>query len=163
GAPSGRYQAAASASSRARSSSPTRTARPRRSCPSRAVHKAATSGASSGSETRAARAPLRPRPAADARTASSAAGAGGASEGGGGGAFRVDCKIGPVHDDRAADGHLRHAWRIAVSDTDGALLDELTEFLKIPSISSGGGDPADIDRAAEWARQKIVAAGGTAE
>jgi acetylornithine deacetylase/succinyl-diaminopimelate desuccinylase-like protein len=50
-----------------------------------------------------------------------------------------------------------------VSDADGALLDELTEFLKIPSISSGGGDPADIDRAAEWARQKIVAAGGTAE
>jgi acetylornithine deacetylase/succinyl-diaminopimelate desuccinylase-like protein len=35
--------------------------------------------------------------------------------------------------------------------------------LKIPSISSGGGDPAELTRAAQWARDKIVAAGGTAE
>jgi acetylornithine deacetylase/succinyl-diaminopimelate desuccinylase-like protein len=49
-----------------------------------------------------------------------------------------------------------------VPDANGALLTELVEFLCIPSISSGGGDPADIDRAAEWARQRIVAAGGTA-
>jgi acetylornithine deacetylase/succinyl-diaminopimelate desuccinylase-like protein len=58
---------------------------------------------------------------------------------------------------------LRHAWRIAVPDANGALLEELKEFLRIPSISSGGGDPADLDRAAEWARQRIVNAGGTAE
>jgi acetylornithine deacetylase/succinyl-diaminopimelate desuccinylase-like protein len=50
-----------------------------------------------------------------------------------------------------------------VPDANGALLEELEEFLRIPSISSGGGDPADIDRAAEWARQRIVAAGGSAE
>jgi acetylornithine deacetylase/succinyl-diaminopimelate desuccinylase-like protein len=35
-----------------------------------------------------------------------------------------------------------------VADT---LLDELCDWLRIPSISSGGGDPADLLRAAEWA------------
>jgi acetylornithine deacetylase/succinyl-diaminopimelate desuccinylase-like protein len=44
-----------------------------------------------------------------------------------------------------------------------ALLDELMEWLRIPSISSGGGDPADLQRAAEWAANKIQKAGGTAE
>jgi len=43
------------------------------------------------------------------------------------------------------------------------MLEELIEWLRIPSISSGGGDPADLQRAAEWARDKIVAAGGHAE
>ena len=43
------------------------------------------------------------------------------------------------------------------------LLEELIEWLRIPSISSGGGDPADLTRAAEWARDKIVTAGGEAE
>src|SRR4051812_24513290 len=30
------------------------------------------------------------------------------------------------------------------------LLDDLVDWLRIPSISTGGGDPADIARAAEW-------------
>jgi acetylornithine deacetylase/succinyl-diaminopimelate desuccinylase-like protein len=47
-----------------------------------------------------------------------------------------------------------------VSDT---LFDELCSWLRIPSISSGGGDPADLVRAAEWACERVIAAGGTAE
>jgi acetylornithine deacetylase/succinyl-diaminopimelate desuccinylase-like protein len=43
------------------------------------------------------------------------------------------------------------------------LRDELFEWLRIPSISTGGGDPADLRRAAEWAVAKIERAGGTAE
>jgi acetylornithine deacetylase/succinyl-diaminopimelate desuccinylase-like protein len=43
------------------------------------------------------------------------------------------------------------------------LLDELIDWLRIPSISTGGGDPADLVRAAEWAAAKVRAAGGTAE
>ncbi|HEY3614941.1 MAG TPA: M20/M25/M40 family metallo-hydrolase [Gaiellales bacterium] len=43
------------------------------------------------------------------------------------------------------------------------LLDELCDWLRIPSISSGGGDPADLQRAAEWACERIVAAGGSGE
>lgn len=43
------------------------------------------------------------------------------------------------------------------------LLDQLIEWLKIPSISSGGGDPSELLRAAEWARDRVVEAGGTAE
>ncbi|MGH2806672.1 MAG: M20/M25/M40 family metallo-hydrolase [Actinomycetota bacterium] len=43
------------------------------------------------------------------------------------------------------------------------LLEELIEWLRIPSISSGGGDPADLQRAAEWAANKIQKAGGEAE
>lgn len=42
------------------------------------------------------------------------------------------------------------------------LLDEVFEYLRIPSISSGGGDPADLLTAAEWLRAKIEAAGGEA-
>ena len=43
------------------------------------------------------------------------------------------------------------------------LLDELFDWLRIPSISTGGGDPADLRRAAEWAAAKVRAAGGEAE
>lgn len=43
------------------------------------------------------------------------------------------------------------------------LLQELFDYLRIPSISSGGGDPRDLERAAEWVRAKILAAGGTAD
>lgn len=43
------------------------------------------------------------------------------------------------------------------------MLDELIEWLKIPSISSGGGDAADLVRAAEWAAAKVTDAGGSAE
>jgi acetylornithine deacetylase/succinyl-diaminopimelate desuccinylase-like protein len=44
-----------------------------------------------------------------------------------------------------------------------SILDELVEWLRIPSISTGGGDPEDIRRAAEWAAQRVRAAGGDAE
>ena len=43
------------------------------------------------------------------------------------------------------------------------LLDELFDWLRIPSISTGGGDPADLRRAAEWAAAKVRDAGGEAE
>ncbi len=43
------------------------------------------------------------------------------------------------------------------------LFDELCDWLRIPSISSGGGNPADLLRAAEWACERITAAGGSAE
>jgi acetylornithine deacetylase/succinyl-diaminopimelate desuccinylase-like protein len=43
------------------------------------------------------------------------------------------------------------------------LIDELTDWLRIPSISTGGGDPADIARAADWVCERVQAAGGSAE
>src|SRR4051794_10989084 len=42
------------------------------------------------------------------------------------------------------------------------LLDELTDWLRIPSISTGGGDPADLERAAQWVVDRVRAAGGSA-
>ncbi|HEX6457562.1 MAG TPA: M20/M25/M40 family metallo-hydrolase [Thermoleophilaceae bacterium] len=44
-----------------------------------------------------------------------------------------------------------------------SLLDELIDWLRIPSISTGGGDPADIARAADWVCERVEAAGGSAE
>jgi acetylornithine deacetylase/succinyl-diaminopimelate desuccinylase-like protein len=44
-----------------------------------------------------------------------------------------------------------------------ALLEELTDWLRIPSISTGDGDPADIRRAAGWVVERVRAAGGEAE
>ena len=43
------------------------------------------------------------------------------------------------------------------------LLDELVDWLRIPSISTGEGDPADIERAATWAADRIRGAGGDAD
>src|SRR4051794_21752156 len=43
------------------------------------------------------------------------------------------------------------------------LLDQLVEWLRIPSISTGGGDPSDLRRAAEWAAEHVERAGGSAE
>src|SRR3954454_21665677 len=43
------------------------------------------------------------------------------------------------------------------------LLEPLIDWLRIPSISTGGGDPADLRRAAEWAAAHVERAGGTAE
>jgi acetylornithine deacetylase/succinyl-diaminopimelate desuccinylase-like protein len=43
------------------------------------------------------------------------------------------------------------------------LLDDLLDWLRIPSISTGGGDPADLRRAAEWAASRVRGAGGTAD
>ena len=45
---------------------------------------------------------------------------------------------------------------------DDRLLDELIDWLRIPSISTGGGDPADLERAAAWVVERVVAAGGEA-
>jgi acetylornithine deacetylase/succinyl-diaminopimelate desuccinylase-like protein len=42
------------------------------------------------------------------------------------------------------------------------LLDDLLDWLRIPSISTGGGDPAQIARAADWVCERVEAAGGTA-
>jgi acetylornithine deacetylase/succinyl-diaminopimelate desuccinylase-like protein len=42
------------------------------------------------------------------------------------------------------------------------LLDDLLDWLRIPSISTGGGDPAELERAAQWVVDRVVAAGGTA-
>ncbi|HZJ52363.1 MAG TPA: M20/M25/M40 family metallo-hydrolase [Actinomycetota bacterium] len=42
------------------------------------------------------------------------------------------------------------------------LLDELFEFLRIPSISTGGGDAGALREAAEWACARVTDAGGSA-
>src|SRR5919201_1529543 len=39
-------------------------------------------------------------------------------------------------------------------------LDDLIDWLRIPSISTGGGDPADLERAAAWVIARVRAAGG---
>src|SRR4029453_8145249 len=41
-----------------------------------------------------------------------------------------------------------------------ALLDELFDWLRIPSISTGGGDARELERAASWVVDRVVAAGG---
>jgi acetylornithine deacetylase/succinyl-diaminopimelate desuccinylase-like protein len=43
------------------------------------------------------------------------------------------------------------------------LRDELDEWLRIPSVSTGGGDPAALQRACDWVCERIEAAGGRAE
>jgi acetylornithine deacetylase/succinyl-diaminopimelate desuccinylase-like protein len=53
--------------------------------------------------------------------------------------------------------------RLSEAGPSKAMLEELIEWLKIPSISSGGGDPADLVRAAEWAAAKVTGAGGSAQ
>jgi acetylornithine deacetylase/succinyl-diaminopimelate desuccinylase-like protein len=45
---------------------------------------------------------------------------------------------------------------------DQRLLDDLLDWLRIPSISTGGGDPADLERAAAWVAQRVSGAGGEA-
>ena len=44
-----------------------------------------------------------------------------------------------------------------------SLVDELVEWLRIPSISAGGRDESALADAAEWAAAKVRVAGGTAE
>jgi acetylornithine deacetylase/succinyl-diaminopimelate desuccinylase-like protein len=43
---------------------------------------------------------------------------------------------------------------------DQRLLDDLLDWLRIPSISTGGGDPSDLERAATWVAQRVAGAGG---
>src|SRR3954469_24524148 len=43
------------------------------------------------------------------------------------------------------------------------LLDQLIDWLRIPSISTGGGDPADLRRAAGWAAAQVERAGAAAQ
>jgi acetylornithine deacetylase/succinyl-diaminopimelate desuccinylase-like protein len=43
------------------------------------------------------------------------------------------------------------------------LLDDLIDWLRIPSISTGGGAEADLRRAAEWVCERVDAAGGDAQ
>ena len=45
---------------------------------------------------------------------------------------------------------------------DQRLLDDLLDWLRIPSISTGGGEDADLERAAAWVAQRVSAAGGEA-
>jgi acetylornithine deacetylase/succinyl-diaminopimelate desuccinylase-like protein len=44
-----------------------------------------------------------------------------------------------------------------------ALRDELEDWLRIPSVSTGGGDPAALTQACGWVCERIEAAGGSAE
>ena len=44
-----------------------------------------------------------------------------------------------------------------------ALLEELTDWLRIPSISTGESDPDALRTAAEWVVERVRAAGGEAE
>ena len=43
------------------------------------------------------------------------------------------------------------------------LREELDDWLRIPSVSTGGGDDAALARACDWACERIEAAGGSAE
>ncbi len=47
--------------------------------------------------------------------------------------------------------------------TTDELIAELCDYLRIPSISSGDGSDEDLQRAADWVRDRIVAAGGSAD
>jgi acetylornithine deacetylase/succinyl-diaminopimelate desuccinylase-like protein len=44
-----------------------------------------------------------------------------------------------------------------------SLRDELDEWLRIPSVSTGGGDAAALAQACDWVCERIVGAGGSAE
>jgi len=50
-----------------------------------------------------------------------------------------------------------------VPRTTAELLEELFAFIRIPSISSGDGEAADLRRAADWVADRIRDAGGSAE
>jgi acetylornithine deacetylase/succinyl-diaminopimelate desuccinylase-like protein len=50
-----------------------------------------------------------------------------------------------------------------VPDPDPRLLDPLIEWLRIPSVSAGKQNPDALRAAAEWARERVVEAGGQCE
>jgi acetylornithine deacetylase/succinyl-diaminopimelate desuccinylase-like protein len=43
------------------------------------------------------------------------------------------------------------------------VLDELNDWLRIPSVSTGEGDPAELERAARWVADRVRGAGGEAD
>ena len=49
-----------------------------------------------------------------------------------------------------------------MTDLDGAIHD-LADWLRIPSVSTAGGNPTALRAAAEWALRRILTAGGTGE
>src|SRR6202000_1576632 len=53
----------------------------------------------------------------------------------------------------SAPGHI-------VPAVNQALLDEAVDWLRIPSISTGEGSPADLERAAMWVIDRVRGAGG---
>jgi hypothetical protein len=44
-----------------------------------------------------------------------------------------------------------------------SLREELESWLRIPSVSTGGGNAAALEEACAWACERIAAAGGRAE
>src|SRR5277367_3953231 len=52
------------------------------------------------------------------------------------------------------------ARRLLCDAMAAALIDELYDWLRIPSVSTGGGDPAAIERAAAWVLERVRGAGG---
>ena len=60
-------------------------------------------------------------------------------------------------------GHRGTLRSDSLRAVDRALLDELDDWLRIPSVSTDGGDAQAIGRAAEWALERVRAAGGECE
>jgi acetylornithine deacetylase/succinyl-diaminopimelate desuccinylase-like protein len=56
-----------------------------------------------------------------------------------------------------------HARRDRLRPMDPAQLDDQIDWLRIPSVSTGGGDPQAIERAAEWVVARVRGAGGEGE
>ena len=50
-------------------------------------------------------------------------------------------------------------WQAYLADNTSRYLDELFDFLRIPSISSLPEHAADVKRAAEWVAERMKAAG----
>jgi acetylornithine deacetylase/succinyl-diaminopimelate desuccinylase-like protein len=50
-----------------------------------------------------------------------------------------------------------------MASPDPALLEDLVDWLRIPSISTGGGQPEDLQLAAQWVIDRVIAAGGSGE
>src|SRR4051794_18708077 len=62
----------------------------------------------------------------------------------------------------SARGPERTGRHLGCPPMDPVLLDDLMQWLAIPSISTGGGDPADLERAAAWVVERVAGAGGEA-
>src|ERR1700743_3767856 len=51
----------------------------------------------------------------------------------------------------------------SVSTVNPALLTELEDWMRIPSVSTGGGEAEDLLRAASWVVERVRGAGGEAD